>query len=87
MVTFQEIAGSNNNVIRLYIDGALVDEDTSFGASVESRRFYVGSHSDADGANPVSFWDGKMGIVRLYERALSPDEVFENYNATRSMYD
>ena len=32
------------------------------------------------------FFDGRIGEVRLYERALSSAEVYQNYNATRIKY-
>ena len=31
-------------------------------------------------------WLGKIGEVRLYHRALTPAQVFQNYNATREKY-
>jgi hypothetical protein len=31
-------------------------------------------------------WNGKSSLVRLYNRALSNDEILQNYNATKSRY-
>jgi hypothetical protein len=32
------------------------------------------------------FFDGQIGEVRIYPRALTPAQVFQNYNATREKY-
>ena len=32
-------------------------------------------------------WDGKIGEVRVYPRALTESQVFQNYNSTRYKYD
>jgi hypothetical protein len=32
-------------------------------------------------------FDGKIGITRLYNRALTPPEVLQNYNADKSKYE
>lgn len=31
-------------------------------------------------------WQGKLGIARVYNRALSAQEIVQNYNATRGLY-
>ncbi|CAF34239.1 hypothetical protein S-PM2d174 [Synechococcus phage S-PM2] len=33
-----------------------------------------------------NFFDGEIGEVRIYPRALTPAQVFQNYNATREKY-
>jgi hypothetical protein len=37
-------------------------------------------------ATPNLFWDGNIGIVQIYNRALTAAEVLQNYNATKSRY-
>jgi len=32
------------------------------------------------------FWNGNVGVVRIYNRALSATEVLQNYNATKSRF-
>ena len=35
---------------------------------------------------PSLYFDGKMGPVRSYNRALSATEVLQNYNATKGRF-
>lgn len=37
-------------------------------------------------ADPVRGFDGLIGEVRIYNRALTPDEIEQNYNATKGKY-
>jgi hypothetical protein len=36
--------------------------------------------------NAGAFFNGRVGIVRIYNRALSQTEIRQNYNATRAYY-
>lgn len=42
--------------------------------------------SDLSGNGYVGRWIGNMGPVLLYKKALSADEVFQNYVAIRGRY-
>jgi hypothetical protein len=35
----------------------------------------------------VDFFNGKIPVVKIYNRALSPAEILENYNATKGRFD
>ncbi len=48
-----------------------------------SANLYIGSYNN--GEFPQWF-DGKIGITRLYNRALTSTEVLNNYNADKSKY-
>jgi hypothetical protein len=48
-----------------------------------SSNLYIGSYNN--GEYPQWF-DGKVGVVRLYSSALTSSEVLQNYNADKAKY-
>ena len=58
---------------RLYVDGALVIEDTSGVAGVSSDGgLYIGASKDLEAG---SFFSGLIDDVRIYNGVLSPEEI------------
>jgi hypothetical protein len=72
------------NTMRLYINGVQVSQNTGVTQSYISQTERIGAHFF--GGSPVSFWDGKIAEVRVYDKALSAAEVLQNYNANQSIY-
>jgi hypothetical protein len=72
------------NTMRLYINGTQVSQNLSVTQGYVSETLRIGSHF---GVNPISFWDGKIAQVRVYNTDLSAAGVLNNYNATKSRYD
>lgn len=68
--------------LRLYVDGTQVDR-TTVSASVVSRssRLFFGTIAHTPGRKT---FDGLLDDIRIYNRALSKDEVRNLYNATSS---
>jgi hypothetical protein len=48
-----------------------------------ATNLYIGSYN---GGEFPQWFDGKIGIVRLYNAALSAADVLQNYNANRAIY-
>jgi hypothetical protein len=48
-----------------------------------STNLYIGSYNNGEYAQ---YFDGKIGITRLYNRALTSVEVLNNYNVDKSKY-
>jgi hypothetical protein len=71
------------NTMRLYINGTQVSQNLSVTQSYVSETLRIGSHF---GVSPISFWDGKIAQVRVYDTDLSAAGVLNNFNATRSRY-
>jgi hypothetical protein len=40
-----------------------------------------------NGGEYPQWFNGQMGIVRLYRKALDANEVLNNFNANRDLYD
>jgi hypothetical protein len=48
-----------------------------------SNNLYIGSYNNGEYAQ---YFDGKIGITRLYNEALTASEVLNNYNADKGKY-
>jgi hypothetical protein len=52
--------------------------------SYSGKTLRIGSHFS--GGNPASFWNGKIAQVRVYDAALTQEQVLANFNATKARY-
>jgi hypothetical protein len=84
-----QIVGVWTNVasktIALYKNGALVGSSSHSFTSIKntSNPLYLGNYN---GNEFVQQFDGDMGVVRLYSKALSAAEVLNNYDANKGVY-
>jgi hypothetical protein len=67
-----------------YVDGVLRDSNTigALSGYPGPARSIIGSYNTSG----AEYLNGKVGIARIYNRALSSTEVAQNYNATRARY-
>jgi hypothetical protein len=63
-----------------YLNGNLQISGPSTANTVNSR-FYIGRQT-----NDSQYWNGSIGQVQLYNRALTAKEIKQNYNATKKRY-
>jgi hypothetical protein len=80
------VATLNNFDKKMYLNGSLsvsdnVSDDTSFVANW-SGQWWFGNRA-VIGGNP---WSGHYGIVRVYNRELSPEEINQNFDAIKGRY-
>ena len=75
---------ANNNVIT-YVNGAQQATTThSFTSLLNTpSNLYLGSYN---GGEYPQYYNGRIGITRLYSAALTASQVLQNYNANRSTY-
>jgi PKD repeat protein len=68
-----------SNSIEIYIDGDLISSQTNYSAlsNTNGIDLRIGGQ-EQDGGN--QWWNGKIDDVRIYNRALSSDEILELYN-------
>lgn len=72
--------------VKFYVDGAVNDTVASAVTPGSSGLgMHIGERWDAP-FFPLSFLDGSVPIVRLYNRALSASEISQNFNANRSRF-
>jgi hypothetical protein len=50
-----------------------------------SDEVFIGTAND-DGSPVGNVFDGNIAITRIYEKALSQDEVSQNFNALRGRF-
>ncbi|MHA1233281.1 MAG: LamG domain-containing protein [Candidatus Helarchaeota archaeon] len=70
--------------VYLYVDGVLRDYDTGLNVIFDRQPpdLDIGRYNYVDN----EYFNGLIDEVRIYERALSADEVLNNYNATKRHY-
>ena len=79
---YQVVGTYDGTANQLYLNGAFVSSTASTsvpasgGAGIRLMRRW-----DAD-----QFWGGRLGIVRIYDAALTAQQVTQNYNANRSRF-
>lgn len=73
------------NSIEFYVNGSSQGSNSHSFASVKNsiRSLYLGSYN---GGEYSQWFNGRMGITRIYNKALSSAEVLQNWNANKSTY-
>jgi len=85
--TYDQSGGpaGNQGRMRLYVNGIL--EDTALSNNTSAINFSSGENIRIGvNTNGSSYFDGKIGEVRVYNRALTEIEVEQNFLATRGKY-
>lgn len=74
-----------SNSIELYVNGVSQGSNSHAFTSVKNSTnpLYFGSYN---GGEFSQWFNGRMGIVRYYSKALSGAEVLQNYNANKAVY-
>lgn len=74
-----------NTTKKIYINGILNNSRTSFGAqsNADTSQFSIGDGRSTSAWYP---FNGKVSMVRIYNRTLSSSEILNNYNSTKSRY-
>jgi hypothetical protein len=70
----------DQSVAKAYLNGVNTDSDT-IGSKAYGGDLYIGSW----GTNGF-FWGGKIAMVSIYNRALTADEVRQNYLSTKERF-
>jgi len=86
---------ATDNRTKLFVDGILEDEDTTSFSLINDPSpfpFLIGAGfpltlTTLENLNITDFFDGMIGEVRIYNRALTPTEITQNYNATKARYE
>jgi hypothetical protein len=73
------------NSLETYINGSSIGSVTHSLSSIlnSTNPLYLGSYN---GGEYSQWFNGSTGVVRLYNAALTADQVLQNYNADRSKY-
>jgi hypothetical protein len=73
------------NTLQTFVNGASIGTVSHSLASIlnTSANLYIGSYNNGEFAQ---WFDGKIGIVRIYNKSLTSTEVLNNYNADKWKY-
>ena len=67
-----------------YVNGTLDNSSTAISGPLNtSGTFYM---QIARNSNNINYFNGKLGVVRAYNRSLSAAEILQNYNAQRGRF-
>lgn len=71
--------------LETYVNGASIGSVAHNLASIlnTTSNLYLGSYNNGEYAQ---YFDGKIGITRLYNTALTSSQVLQNYNANKGLY-
>jgi hypothetical protein len=75
----------SSNSLALYVNGNLIGSISHSFTSIKNTTspLYIGSFN---GGQFSQWLNGRMGVVRMYNKALSGSEITQNYNADKSKY-
>jgi hypothetical protein len=78
---YYAVATFDGTTRSIYVDGSLIGSDTPTGHNVTtSSNLTIGL------TNTTEYFDGNMGEVQIFDRALSSTEIAQNYNALLPRY-
>lgn len=77
------VATFDNGLIKIYVNGTLENSATSLYTSVKTN---TNSSLDIGRFGTTFYSTGRRGVVSMYNRALSAQEIKQNYNATKKRY-
>jgi hypothetical protein len=86
LVSWYHVVGvySANNFVKIYINGV---EDYSRTSGVYSSLNPDSTQNITSGwASGLSYFPGKIANSRIYNRALTAEEIQQNYNAQKSRF-
>jgi len=85
-LVFNYNATSTERYQRLFVNGEMVDEQVGISYSSSNTDNYLYFGQSNPGADNQGYYAGEIGKVQVYNMALSPQEVKNNYLATKSRY-
>jgi hypothetical protein len=85
---FYNVVGTyNGSFIKLYRNGNEVASTPQTGQiSTTNVPLFLGANPPA-GGSPIYYLDGKIKSFKVYNRALTAQEVLQNYNATKGRFE
>jgi hypothetical protein len=87
--TWYQVVGVWTNVasnsLALYVNGNLIGSNSHIFTSIKNTTssLYMGSFN---GGQFSQWLNGRMGIVRMYNSALTGSQILQNFNADKSKY-
>ena len=67
-----------------YYNGALLAQNVSGVTNTPASVFMIGAWNQS--GTPRDHFNGRIALVKIYNRALTAQEILQNYNATKQRY-
>jgi hypothetical protein len=67
--------------LKLYQNGSLVNMQLSYGGYYKSQPTFIGAHSSPGPNDPISFFDGYISSIRIYNVALTEEQILSDYES------
>ncbi len=83
---YHAVATSNAGVGRIYLDGKLSASNGSMHGSTTNGNSPFSIGNSYSNGSPIQFLNGSIPFARVYNRALTADEIRRNYEATVGRY-
>ena len=80
-IWYHVLVTSNGSTHKLYLNGADVQTQTGSGPFLSSTSTLKVGYGEIH-----TYHNGRIGLYRIYNRALTAQEVLQNYNATKKRY-
>jgi hypothetical protein len=92
LITITDVGELVTNNLSCYVNGELVNQDTSTflnGSQMNPGTINAGQINIGKGAASSfgTFLNGSLGPCMMYDRALTPNEVLQNYNALKNRFE
>ena len=85
-IWYHAIATSDSGVGRIYLNGSLSATNSSMHSSTTNGTSPLSVGCAFNGGPAVQFFNGSVPLVRVYNRALTPSEIQQNFNALRGRF-
>jgi hypothetical protein len=79
---FHTVGTYNGTYNSIYVNGILRETGSNITGNVDGGAFYIGQGTGGNVANQK----GNGSLYRIYNKALSAQEVLQNYNATKTRF-
>jgi hypothetical protein len=83
---YHAVATSDAGVGRIYLNGVLNATNNSMNSSTTNGTSPLTIGNAFNSGSAVQYFNGSIPLARIYNRALTAQEVQQNYNATRGRY-
>jgi hypothetical protein len=77
----------NGSTISYYRNSVLIQSTNIVGSvTTTSEPLTIGANPESLGSTFSDFFNGRIATIQLYNKPLSPQEVLQNYNATKKRF-
>ena len=83
---YHAVATSDAGVGRIYLNGVLNATNNSMNSSTTNGTSPLTIGNAFNSGSALQYFNGSIPLVRIYNRALTAQEIQQNFNATKSRY-